>query len=70
MKKNTYMHFEDESIIYIWSKFQLDTCLFDSNILLKKIWSRILVPGFILSRYFIAKTKPSHSPGTANMPQR
>ena len=45
MKKNTYMHFEEESIIYIWSKFQLDTCMFDSNILLTKFgpgfWFRI-----------------------------
>ena len=41
MKKNTYMHFEEVSIIYIWSKFQLDTCMFDSNILLTKF-----VPGF------------------------
>ena len=36
MKKNTYMHFEEESIVYIWSKFQLDTCMFDYNILLTK----------------------------------
>ena len=36
MKKNTYMHFEEASIIYIWSKFQLDICMFDSNILLTK----------------------------------
>ena len=47
MKKNTYMHFEEESIIYIWSKFQLDTWMFDSNILLTKFgpgfWFR--VPG-------------------------
>ena len=41
MKKNTYMHFEEESIIYIWSKFQLDICMFDSNILLTKFG-----PGF------------------------
>ena len=41
MKKNTYIHFEEESIIYIWSKFQLDTCMFDSNILLTN-----LVPDF------------------------
>ena len=52
MKKNTYMHFEEEeTIIYIWSKFQLDTCMFDSNILLTKFgpgyWD--LVPGFIPS---------------------
>ena len=44
MKKNTCMHFEEESIIYIWSKFQLDTYMFDSNILLTKfgpgLWSR------------------------------
>ena len=52
MKKNTYMHFEKESIIYNWSKFQLDTCMFDSNILLIKFgrgfWSRVLGvgPGF------------------------
>ena len=52
MKKNTNMHFEEESIIYIWSKFQLDTCMFDSNILLTKFgpgfWSRIsgVGPGF------------------------
>ena len=52
MKKNTYMHFEEESIIYIWSKFQLDTCMFDSNILLTKFgpgfWSRVpgVGPGF------------------------
>ena len=45
MKKNTYMHFEEESIIYIWSKFQLDTCMFDSNILLTKFGPEILVPG-------------------------
>ena len=44
MKKNTYMHFEEESIIYIWSKFQLDTCMFDSNILLK-IFGSGMVPG-------------------------
>ena len=45
MKKNTYMHFEEKSIIYISSKFQLDTCMFDSNILLTKFgsgfWFRI-----------------------------
>ena len=45
MKKNTFMHFEEDSIIYIWSKFQLDTCVFDSNILLTKFasgfWFRI-----------------------------
>ena len=52
MKKNTYMHFEEESIIYIWSKFQLDTCMFDNNILLTKFgpgfWSRVpgVGPGF------------------------
>ena len=52
MKKNTSMHFEEESIIYIWSKFQLDTCMFDSNILLTKFgpgfWSRVpgVGPGF------------------------
>ena len=52
MKKNTYMHFEEESIIYIWSKFQLDTCMFDSNILLTKFgpgfWCRVpgVGPGF------------------------
>ena len=39
--KNTYMHFEEQSIIYIWSKFQFDTCMFDSNILLTKFG-----PGF------------------------
>ena len=39
MQKNTYIHFEEESIIYIWSKFQLDTCMFDSNILLTKFGS-------------------------------
>ena len=47
LKKNTYMHFEEESIICIWSKFQRDTCMFNSNILLTKFgpgfWSR--VPG-------------------------
>ena len=48
MKKNTCMHFEEESKIYIWSKFQLDTCMFDSNILLTKFgtgfrhWFRVL----------------------------
>ena len=45
MKKNTYMHFDEESIIYIWSKFQLETCMFDNNILLTKFdpgfWSRV-----------------------------
>ena len=52
MKKNTYMHFEEESIIYIWSKFQLDTCMFNSNILLTKFgpgfWFRVpgVGPGF------------------------
>ena len=52
MKKNTYMHFEEDSIIYIWSKFQLYTCTFDSNILLTKFgpgfWFRIsgIGPGF------------------------
>ena len=52
MKKNTYMHFKEKSIIYIYSKFQLDTCMFDSNILLTKFgpgfWSRIsgVGPGF------------------------
>ena len=52
MKKNTYMHFEEESIIYIWSKFQLDTWMFDSNILLTifgpGFWSRLpgVGPGF------------------------
>ena len=52
MKKNTYMHFEEESIIYIWSKFQLDTCMFDSIILRTKFgpgfWFRIpgVGPGF------------------------
>ena len=49
------MHFDEESIIYIWSKFQLDTCMFDSNILLTKFgpgfWSRALVPGFIPSLF-------------------
>ena len=39
MKKNIYMHFEEESIIYIWSKYQLDTCMFDGNILLTKFGS-------------------------------
>ena len=52
MKKNTYMHFEEESILYIWSKFQLETCMFDSNILLSKFgsgfWFRVpgIGPGF------------------------
>ena len=52
MKKNTDMHFEEESIIYIWSKFQLDTYMFDSNILLTKFgsgfWFRVpeVGPGF------------------------
>ena len=52
MKKNTYMHFEEESIFYIWSEFQLDICIFDSNILLTKfgpgLWFRItgVGPGF------------------------
>ena len=52
LKKNTYMHFEEESIICIWSKFQRDTCMFDSNILLTKFgpgfWSRVpgVGPGF------------------------
>ena len=52
MKKNTYMHFKEESIIYIWPKFQLDTCMFDSNILLTKFgpgfWCRVpgVSPGF------------------------
>ena len=52
MKKNTCMHFEEESIIYIRSKFQLNTCMFDSNILLTKFgpgfWSRVpcIGPGF------------------------
>ena len=52
MKKHTHMHFEEESIIYIWSKFQIDTCMFDSNILLTKFgpgfWSRVpgIGPGF------------------------
>ena len=52
MKKNTYMPFEEKSMIYIWSKFQLDTCMFDSNILLTKFgpgfWFRIpgIGPGF------------------------
>ena len=51
-EENTYMHFEEESITYIWSKFQLDTCMFDSNILLINFglgfWSRVPVvgPGF------------------------
>ena len=51
MKKNTRKHFEEESIIYIWSKFQLDTFMFGSNILLTKcgLGSRALVPGFIPS---------------------
>ena len=52
MKKNTYIHFEEEeSIIYIWSKFQLDTCMFDSNILLTKFGPGYLdlVPEFIPS---------------------
>ena len=38
------MHFEEESNIYIWSKFQLDTCMFDSNYSAENIWFRILVP--------------------------
>ena len=52
MKKNTYMHLEEKSIIYIKSKFQLDTCMFDSNILLTKFgsefWFRVpgVGPGF------------------------
>ena len=53
-EENTYMHFEEESIIYIWSKFQLDTCMFDSYNLLTKFgpgfWYRALVPGFFPSR--------------------
>ena len=55
MKKNTYLHFKEESIIYIWSKFQLDSCIFDSNILLTKFgpgfWFRIsgVGPGFYSS---------------------
>ena len=40
-EENIYMHFKEESIIYICSKFQLDTCMFDSNILLTN-----LVPDF------------------------
>ena len=44
MKKNTYMHFEEESIIYSRSKFQLDICMFDSNILLTKFG-----PGFLVT---------------------
>ena len=44
-EENTYMHLEEESIIYIWSKFQLDTCMFGINILLTKFgsgfWFRI-----------------------------
>ena len=52
MKNNTDMHFEEESIIYISSKFQRDTYMFDSNILLTKFgpgfWSRVpgVGPGF------------------------
>ena len=55
MKKNTYMHFEEESIIYIYSKFQFDTCMFVSNILLTKfgseLWFRFpgVGPGFYSS---------------------
>ena len=51
-EENTYMHFEKESIIYTWSKFQLDTCMFDSNILPTKFgpgfWSQVpgVDPGF------------------------
>ena len=53
MKKNIYIHFEEESMIYSWSKFQLDTCMFDNNILLTKFGprSQALVPGFIPSHY-------------------
>ena len=52
MKRNTYMHFKEKSIIYISSKFQLDTCMFDSNIVLTKFgsgfWFRVrgVGPGF------------------------
>ena len=66
MKKNTYMHFEEESIIY---KFQLDTCMFDTNILLTKFgpgfWSRLraLVLGFIPSLFTpMKKWRESHIP--------
>ena len=45
MKKNTYMHFEEESIIYIWSKFHV-WWQYSTD----KIWSRILVP--ISGRWF------------------
>ena len=56
------MHFEEESIIYIWSKFQLDTCLFDSNILLTKFgpgfWYRI--PGIGSGFYFFPFNRMLH----------
>ena len=60
MKKNTYMHFEEESIIYIWSNFQLDTCSIHACLIAIFCWQnlvsdvgpgfRALVPGFIPSR--------------------
>ena len=61
MKKNTDMHFEEESIIYIWSKFQLDTYMFDSNILLTKFgsgfWSRVpgVGPGLVAGQLLRTK---------------
>ena len=51
-EENYYMHIKEESIIYIWSKIQLDTCMFDSNIMLTKFgsgfWSWVpgIGPGF------------------------
>ena len=47
-----YMHFEEESVIYIYSKFQLDTCMLDGNILLTKFPDLVPVPGVGSGFYF------------------
>ena len=69
MNKNTFMHFEEESLIYICSKVQLDTCMFDSSILLTKFgpghWSRVLFLPFFFSHFRVTfKTDNSNCTNT------
>ena len=60
MKANRDMHLKEESIIYIWHKFQLDTCMFSSIFSWQNLVpdfgsgfrSRALVSGFIPSLQF------------------
>ena len=60
----------EESIIYIWSKFQLDTCMFDTNILLTKFgpgfWYRVpgVGSGFYSSQNHVCRVSLLfHTPG-------